>query len=61
MPSNSKAQFRFMKSIEEGTAKAPGLSPDKAKEFTDGMSKTAWKNLRDRAGDKKKKSRKGSK
>ncbi len=34
MPAVSQAQFRFMKAVEEGDIKKPGLSPEKAKEFT---------------------------
>lgn len=35
MPATSKAQFRFMKGVESGSIKAPGLSKPKAAEFTD--------------------------
>lgn len=34
MPAVSKRQFRFMKAIEEGYIKKPGLSSEKAKEYT---------------------------
>ena len=34
MPAKSKSQFRFMKAIEGGYIKKPGLSKKKAKEFT---------------------------
>lgn len=34
MPAHSKSQFRFMKAVEEGYIKKPGLSKQKAKEFT---------------------------
>ena len=38
MPAKSKAQFRFMKAVESGSVKAPGLSKEKAAEFTKGQS-----------------------
>jgi hypothetical protein len=34
MPATSKAQFKFMKAVEEGYIKKPGLSPKKAAEYT---------------------------
>lgn len=34
MPAVSKQQFRFMKAVEGGYIKKPGLSKEKAKEFT---------------------------
>ena len=34
MPAKSKAQFRFMKGVENGSIKAPGLSKKEAKEYT---------------------------
>lgn len=34
MPAKSKAQFRFMKAVESGYIKAPGLSKEKAHEYT---------------------------
>ena len=37
MPAKSKAQFRFMKAVESGSVKKPGLSKAKAKEFTAGV------------------------
>lgn len=52
MPAVSKAQFRFMKSVEEGKAKAPGLSPEKAHEFTDGFSKKRFGKLKEKIGKK---------
>ena len=52
MPAVSKAQFRFMKSVEEGKAKAPGLSPAKAEEFTEGFNKERFKKLKDKIGKK---------
>lgn len=33
MPPTSKAQARFMRAVESGSIKKPGLSPAKAKEF----------------------------
>jgi hypothetical protein len=35
MPAKSKAQFRFMKAVESGSLKVPGLSKKEAKEFTE--------------------------
>lgn len=34
MPAKSKSQFRFFKAIEGGYIKKPGLSKEKAAEFT---------------------------
>lgn len=34
MPAVSKKQFRFMKAVEGGYIKKPGLSKEKAAEFT---------------------------
>jgi hypothetical protein len=34
MPAKSKAQFRFMKAVEHGYLKVPGLSKREAREFT---------------------------
>jgi hypothetical protein len=34
MPATSKKQYRFMKAVEAGDLKVPGLSPKKAAEFT---------------------------
>lgn len=38
MPSKSKQQFKFMKAVESGAIKAPGLSKSEAKEYTAGQS-----------------------
>jgi hypothetical protein len=38
MPAKSKAQYRFMKAVESGAAKAPGLSKKEAKEYVAGQS-----------------------
>lgn len=38
MPAKSKAQFNFMKAVEEGDIKKKGLSKEDAKEFTKGQS-----------------------
>lgn len=38
MPASSKAQFRFMKAVESGDVKAPGLTKEKAHEYTQGQS-----------------------
>jgi hypothetical protein len=34
MPAKSKQQYKFMKAIEGGYIKQPGLSKEKAKEYT---------------------------
>lgn len=36
MPAKSKAAFRFMKAVESGSIKAPGLSKKEAAEMTKG-------------------------
>lgn len=36
MSTKSKQQFKFMKAVESGSIKAPGLSKEEAKEFTEG-------------------------
>lgn len=38
MPATSRAQFRFMKAVESGSVKAPGLSREQAAEYTSGQS-----------------------
>lgn len=48
MPVKSKAQFRFMKAVESGSVKAPGLSKNEAKEFTEGMDKKRFSKLKER-------------
>ena len=48
MPAKSKAQFRFMKAVEEGILKKKGLPPSKAKEFTKEITKKGWKKLKDK-------------
>lgn len=52
MPAKSKAQFRFMKAVEEGDIHKKGLSPEKAKEFTEGMSKKRFGKLQDKISKK---------
>jgi hypothetical protein len=34
MPAKSKAQYKFMKAVESGSLKVPGLSKKEAKEYT---------------------------
>lgn len=34
MPAKSLQQYKFMKGVEEGSIKAPGLTPAKAAEYT---------------------------
>ncbi len=48
MPAKSKAQFRFMEAVKHGDIKKPGLSPEKASEFTDGIKGERFKNLKDK-------------
>lgn len=36
MPAKSKQQFKFMKAVESGSIKQPGLSKKEAAEFTKG-------------------------
>lgn len=38
MPAKSKQQFKFMKAVETGSIKVPGLSKEKAHEYTQGQS-----------------------
>lgn len=38
MPAKSKKQFKFMKAVESGSVKAPGLSKKEAAEYTKGQS-----------------------
>lgn len=48
MPSSSKKQFRFMKMMEHNPeiAKEHGISPEKAKEYTEeNVGKKSYKNL----------------
>ena len=51
MPAVSKRQFRFMKAVESGSVSKPGLSPAKAKEYTQG---TKYKSLPKKKASKKK-------
>ena len=48
MPVKSRAQFRFMKAVESGSVKAPGLSAEKAHEFTEGMTKKRFGKLKEK-------------
>lgn len=52
MPAKSKAQFRFMKGVEEGSIHKAGLSPETAKEYTEGMSKKRFSKLKDKISKK---------
>lgn len=52
MPAKSKAQYRFMKAVEGGYIHPEGLSPDKAKEFTEGMNKKRFARLKDKVSKK---------
>lgn len=54
MPSRSKAQYRFMKAVEKGDVKAPGLSKAEAKEFTDSTSSKRFSKLKEEMSKKRK-------
>ncbi len=47
MPAKSKQQFKFMKAVENGYIKKPGLSSEKAHEFTEGITKPKFSKLKD--------------
>lgn len=54
MSAKSKQQFKFMKAVESGSIKVPGLSPEKAREFTKGnVGKKRFKKLKDKLGCRK--------
>lgn len=51
MPASSKSQFRFMKAVESGSIKKPGLSKKEAKEFTKGnVGKKRYSKLKEYIG-----------
>lgn len=52
MPAKSKAQYRFMKAVESGSIKQPGLSKEEAKDFTKGMTKNRFSKLKELVGKK---------
>lgn len=52
MPAKSRSQLRFMYAVEEGSVKAPGLSKEKAHEFTEGMTKGRFKKLKEKISKK---------
>lgn len=54
MPAKSKQQFKFMKAVQEGYIHPKGLTEDKAKEFTQGMTKERFKGLKQYIKNKKK-------
>lgn len=54
MPVKSRAQYRFMKALEHGDIKAPGMSKVKAKEFTkDIHGKGSYKELPEKSKKKR--------
>lgn len=54
MPAKSKAQYRFMKAVASGKAKAPGLSKEEAEEYTKGnVGKKRFKKLKEYVSKKK--------
>jgi hypothetical protein len=53
MPAKSKVQFKFMKGVEKGYIKSPGLSKEEAKEFTkENVGKKKFSRLKERLGKK---------
>lgn len=51
MPAKSKQQFKFMKGVESGAIKAPGLSKEEAKEYTKGnVGKKRFAKLKQKVG-----------
>jgi hypothetical protein len=51
MSAKSQQQFKFMKAVESGSLKVPGLSPEKAKEYTKGnVGKKRFKKLKKKLG-----------
>lgn len=51
MPAKSKQQFKFMKAVESGSLKVPGLSKEEAKEFTKGnVGKKRFAKLKKKLG-----------
>ena len=52
MPVKSRAQFRFMEAVQHGDIKKPGLSPEKAQEFTAGIKGDRFKKLKEKIGKK---------
>lgn len=55
MAAVSKQQFKFLKAVESGSIKAPGLSKKEAAEMTKGnVGKKRFSKLKERIGPKKK-------
>lgn len=52
MPAKSRQQYKFMKAVEGGYIHPKGLSPDTAKEFTEGMTKKRFAKLKEKVGKK---------
>lgn len=50
MPAVSKKQFKFFKSMQSNPkeAKAKGISPTLANEYTEGMTSARWKRLKNK-------------
>ena len=53
MPATSKAQARFMFAVQSGSIKRKGLSPNKAKEYTSGVSVKSLPERKKRGGNVK--------
>lgn len=53
MPAKSKQQFKFMKAVESGYIKVPGLSKKEAQEYTKGNTgKKRFSELKKKIGSK---------
>lgn len=50
MPSTSKSQYKFFKAVQNNPqlAKEKHISPEVAREFTEGMTKKRFSKLRDK-------------
>lgn len=50
MPAKSKAQLRFFRAMQENPAEAAakGISPEVAKEYTEGMTKKRFGKLKEK-------------
>jgi hypothetical protein len=51
---HSKRQFRFLKAVEAGAVRAPGLSKAKAHEMTEAESSSTLRNLPESKGGRRK-------
>jgi len=55
MPVSSKSQYKFFKAVENSPKlqKEKGISKETAQEYTKGMTKERWKNLKQKISTKK--------